>query len=134
MKTIKLNNSTKIPILGFGTAKLVGKACQKAVETALGVGYKHIDTAYSYQNQKEIAKAIKKSGIKRKYLFITSKVFYFDLEPKRVKEICTICLEELQIDYLDLFLIHWPNKTIPLRHTLYAFNGLLEENGVYPVY
>lgn len=126
MKHIKLNNSTKVPILGFGTAKMLGKGCQKAIEKALEVGYRHIDTGQSYNNQKDIAKAIKRSGVKRERLFITSKVFYYDLKPRRVKEICQRCLDELQTNYLDLFLIHWPNKTIPLKDTLNAFDELLE--------
>ena len=127
MKTINLSNSKAIPILGFGTAGLTDKVCQRSVEAALEVGYRHIDTANYYQNQYEIAKVIKKSGVKRKDLFITSKVFYYDLEPEKVKEVCNKCLEELQTDYLDLFLIHWPNKNIPLRDTLQAFVELLEK-------
>jgi diketogulonate reductase-like aldo/keto reductase len=127
MKYLKLSNSNNIPVLGFGTAKIKGRECQKTVEAALKIGYRHIDTAFSYDNQREVAYAYKHSGIRRESIFITSKVFHNDLHPQKVKYICSKCLTELQTDYIDLFLIHWPNRCIPLEKTLIAFNELYKE-------
>jgi diketogulonate reductase-like aldo/keto reductase len=122
--TLKLDYDTQIPILGFGTWQLEGRDCQEAVETALEIGYRHLDTAEMYGNHQEVARAIKNSGIKREDLFITSKVWFTNLEPENLKLALDNTLEELQTDYLDLWLIHWPNREIPLRVTLPAMEGL----------
>ncbi len=122
MQTIKLNDQTLIPIIGFGTWKLQGKICEEAVLNALEIGFRHIDTADSYANHQKIASAIKKSKIPRKEIFITTKLWHEKLTAKEVKECVPRFLEELQTDYLDLLLIHWPNHLVPIEQTLQAMD------------
>jgi diketogulonate reductase-like aldo/keto reductase len=126
MKTLKLNNKTYIPVLGFGTWKLTGKICEKSVEVALQSGYRHIDTADRYGNHKDIAKVLKSCGLKREELFITSKLWLTDLHYKDAIDAGKKILDELGIEYLDLFLIHWPDRTVPIDETLEAINDLKE--------
>lgn len=128
MKNLQLNEESNIPILGFGTWQLEGEQCEKSVSTALETGYRHIDTAEMYQNQKEIAKAVKDSGIKREDLFITSKVWRDNLKKEDLINACKKTLEELNTDYLDLYLIHWPNRDIPIEESLESMQELYEEN------
>lgn len=127
MKTLNLNPQTKIPILGFGTWQLQGDKCQKAVEKALEVGYRHIDTAEVYENHQIIGKVLRKSKIPREKLFITSKVWRDDLGKRNVLKACQKALKELQTSYLDLYLIHWPNRNIPIAETLEALGNLKEK-------
>lgn len=102
------------PRLGFGTWQAPPEAVQAAVETALMVGYRHIDCAYVYQNEEAIGRAFGKifkdasSGIKREDVWITSKLWNYNHNPERVREQCKKTMSDLQVDYLDLFLIHWP--------------------------
>lgn len=124
-----------IPLLGFGTWKLTGEVCVQAVSKALEVGYRHIDTADRYGNHREIAKAIHDSGIPRGDLFLVSKVWYTQLGYQEVIANANRFLEELQTNYLDLLLIHWPNRQIPIEETFGAFDelykkGLIKNYGV----
>ncbi len=114
----KLSDNLSIPVIGFGTWKLKGSEGQKAVEDALSVGYRHIDTADRYGNHKEVGEAIKNSGVKREELFVTTKVWYDRLHREDVLVDVDRFLAELQLDYIDLLLIHWPNKGIPVSETL----------------
>jgi len=127
MKTIKLNENAFIPVLGFGTWQLEGQVCQMAVEKALEVGYRHIDTATAYQNHEQIAKVLARSRIPRQKLFITSKLWCENLQPSQVREAFLKALDELQLDYLDLYLIHWPNRQVPIRETLETMAQLQNE-------
>ncbi|NGX59739.1 MAG: putative oxidoreductase [Chlamydiae bacterium] len=127
-------NQEKIPLIGLGTYLLTGKTCTKIVEEALEIGYRHIDTAFAYQNHKEIAKAIK--GFDREKLFITSKLAV-GLEQindqnieKSVEAACDLALKELQIEYLDLLLIHWPDRTRPLEQILAAMHTLVHKEKI----
>lgn len=109
-KFFELNNGVKIPNIGFGTWRVPeSELCVQSVLTALDCGYRHIDTAYFYKNEKSIGEAIKQSGIHRNDIFITSKLWNdfhgYELTLKAFEE----SLENLGTDYLDLFLIHWPN-------------------------
>ena len=124
---IKLNPKTNLPILGFGTWKLSGKTCQKAVEKALQIGFRHIDTAARYKNHKAISRAIQNSQIKRKDLFITSKVWRTNLKKENLKIDLLKTLDDLHLEYLDLYLIHWPSRIIPLKETLSAMRQLKEK-------
>jgi len=127
MKTFELKNGNKIPSLGFGTWQLNGKECTKAVVDAINVGYRHIDTAEIYGNQQSVDEGIKKSGINRKEIFLTSKVWRSNLYKQDVVDSCKETLEALKTEYLDLFLVHWPNKDIEIKETLEAMELLKEE-------
>lgn len=127
MKTLPLNDRVAIPILGFGTFELSGRQGEDAVKAALDVGYRHIDTADAYGNQRVLGKVLQESSVPRDELFLTSKVFHGDLKPHRVKAVARKCLAELQTSYLDLFLVHWPNRAVPIAETLGAFQELQSE-------
>lgn len=127
-KNLQFNNGKVIPCFGLGTWQLEGKACEQAVKTALQLGYSHIDTAEIYGNQKEIGKAIK--DFDRSKLFITSKVWIDNLRFADVLKACNSTLKDLQTDYLDLYLIHWPNKKIKLKETFSALKYLIDEGKV----
>ena len=130
MDTIKLISGHEIPVLGLGTWQLQGIKCKEAVKTALKLGYNHIDTAWIYDNQKEIGLALQESKIPRKKLFITSKVWRDELRYKDVLSQCDENLKQLQTDYLDLYLIHWPNAGIPMEETFRALHELLKKGKV----
>ncbi len=124
MKTITLNSKTNIPILGFGTWQLTGNICFLAVGAALKIGYRHLDTAWRYDNHTEIGKAIKQSGLKREQLFITSKLWLPDLVNYKVTDQLQKSLAQLQINYLDLYLIHWPDRNLSMERILLEMKKL----------
>ena len=101
--------------------------------TALEFGYTHIDTASAYENEEDIGQAIEESGVERTKLFLTSKVWYQKLRYKDVIDQCNSSLDKLRTDYLDLLLIHWPNKFIPFSETFEAFERLVEDRKVRSV-
>ncbi|KAF2754464.1 aldehyde reductase-like protein [Pseudovirgaria hyperparasitica] len=110
-RTVTLNTGAKIPQLGFGTWQAEPGQVEAAVYEALKAGYKHIDLAKVYGNQKEIAGAFKKAfaeGVKREELFITSKLWNSQHRPEHVAGALDDCLAELGLDYLDLYLVHFP--------------------------
>lgn len=133
MKTILLKSGYSIPVIGLGTWLMSGRECFDSVLIALENGYRHIDTASAYENEDDIGQAIKVSGLNRKELFLTSKVWYQKLRYKDVIDQCNSSLEKLGTDYLDLLLIHWPNKFIPLEDTFKAFERLIEEHKVHSI-
>lgn len=108
MQTMKLNNGVEMPILGFGTFLINGEECAKAVETAIKIGYRLIDTAQGYGNEEFIGQGIKNSGIDRKELFITTKLWFKNYETEDCKKSLDESLEKLGVDYLDLVILHWP--------------------------
>lgn len=133
MQKFKFSDGNEIPAIGFGTWRLKGDECKSSVLKALEVGYRHIDTAEHYGNQTQIGEAIQESGINRKDLFITSKIFYDRLNKKDVLDDTKRTLEELQTDYLDLLLVHWPNKNISINETVEGFNQLKQSGKVKSV-
>ena len=106
MEYLTLNNKLKMPLLGFGTFMLNGEACTDAVANAIKTGYRMIDTAEAYGNEKEVGEGIKKSGIDRKELFLVTKVNFKSYEHTR--ETVMQSLENLRTDYIDLLLLHSP--------------------------
>ncbi|MBQ4379347.1 MAG: aldo/keto reductase [Treponema sp.] len=112
--TFTLENGVKIPCIGFGTWQSAdGEEAYNAVLSALKNGYRHIDTAAAYENEESVGKAIndflKESGVKREELFITTKLWNDDHGYDSTKKALETSLKKLNLDYLDLYLIHWPN-------------------------
>lgn len=107
MKNVVLNNGTEIPEIGFGTWQTT-EGVQKTVKEALKAGYKHIDTAAIYGNEAEIGEAIEESGIDRKDLYLTTKIWNSNRSAEGVKYSVEQSLKNLKTNYLDLLLIHWP--------------------------
>lgn len=108
--TYTLNNGVKIPVVGFGTWQTPdGEVAEKSVLAALNSGYRHIDTAAAYGNEESVDRAIKKSGIRRDELFVTTKLWNSDHGYENTKKAIDTSLMKLGLDYLDLYLIHWPN-------------------------
>lgn len=113
MKSFQLHNNVSIPAIGFGTYKLVdGSICVEAVKTALKHNYRHIDTAAVYANEKSVGIAIRESTIPREELFVTSKVWNTKRGYRTTMKAFEASLERLGLDYLDLYLIHWPANTL----------------------
>jgi len=106
---VTLNNGVDIPALGFGVWQMENlEGCEKAVIKAIHTGYRMIDTAAIYQNETAVGKAVKNSGVDRDELFITSKVWVQDHGYEQAKSAFQRTLDRLQMDYLDMYLIHWP--------------------------
>lgn len=108
MKTVKLNNRIEMPIIGFGTFQITDpKQCETSVISAINAGYRLIDTAEAYGNEKYVGNAIKNCGVSRKELFITTKLNFNHFETEAARETLDKSLENLQTDYIDLVLLHW---------------------------
>src|SRR4051812_41938328 len=116
-----------VPKLGFGTWEILGSDCEEAVSDALEIGYRHIDTAQAYDNEAEVGKAVAASAIPRKELFITTKLWRDDFAADRMRPSVEGSLERLQIDCVDLLLLHWPNDDVPLEQTLGALAELRDD-------
>jgi 2,5-diketo-D-gluconate reductase B len=114
----------RFPAIGLGTSGLEGRRCTDVVRTALGLGYRHIDTAQAYGNEREVGRAIAASGVKREDIFVVTKVWRSSLKPRDVHRSTEGSLDSLGTGYVDLLLIHWPNESIPLGDTLKAFGEL----------
>jgi len=130
----------EIPVLGLGTWRLSGRACQTAVAAALAFGYRHIDTATAYGNEAEVGSALRGSPLDRRDLFVTTKVWRDDLNTAALLRSAEESLARLGLEYVDLLLIHWPNAQIPLAETIAALcdakrKGLTRSIGVsnFPV-
>lgn len=109
MKTVKLNNGIEMPILGFGVYQITDASeCEQSVYDALMTGYRLIDTAAAYHNEEAVGRAIKRSGIAREELFITTKLWVSDAGYESTQKAFAKSLERLGLDYLDLYLIHQP--------------------------
>lgn len=110
--TVTLHNGIKMPAVGFGVFQIPEEHTEQAVYDALMAGYRLIDTAASYQNEEAVGKAIKRSGIPRKELFITTKIWVKDVNYEGAKKAFQRSLDKLQLDYLDLYLIHQPYNDV----------------------
>jgi len=110
--TIELNDGVRIPQLGFGVFQIEPNGTAAAVKTALDIGYRHIDTAEMYQNEKGVGQGIRDAGVDRAEVFITSKLNNGFHKPDDARRAFDKTLEALSSDYVDLFLIHWPLPTL----------------------
>ncbi|NCD72074.1 aldo/keto reductase [Mucilaginibacter agri] len=109
MQTVKLNNSVEMPVLGFGVFQVTDLAeCERSVVDAIETGYRLIDTAQSYMNEEAVGNAIKRSGVAREELFITTKLWIQSNGYDGTKKAFETSLKKLQLEYLDLYLIHQP--------------------------
>ena len=109
-----------MPAIGLGTWDLRGAECTKVVGEAISLGYRHIDTAAMYGNEREVGEGLRASAVVRGDLFVTTKVWPDNLGPKDLLKSAGTSLEKLGLAYVDLFLIHWPNPAIPLAQSIDA--------------
>lgn len=125
-------NGLSMPRLGLGTWPMRGTECRNAVESALEIGYRHIDTAEMYDNEADVGAAVAASGL-RSQVHITSKVWWTHLEPAALRRSCEESLARLRTDYIDLYLIHWPAPGMDLRAALGEMGRLHQEGRVRAV-
>ncbi|WP_027529055.1 aldo/keto reductase [Bradyrhizobium sp. WSM3983] len=100
-----------MPKLGLGTFRMQGDACRAAVESALSIGYRHIDTAEMYANEEAIGAALTAASVPRGELHVTTKVWHENLAPDAIRRAFDASLEKLRLDHVDLYLVHWPSKS-----------------------
>jgi 2,5-diketo-D-gluconate reductase B len=116
-----------MPRLGLGTFRMQGDVCRAAVESALALGYRHIDTAEMYGNEDAIGPAIAASGVARKDLFVTTKVWNENLAPDAMRRAFDASLKKLSLDQVDLYLVHWPAPNMNLKSMFETLMKLKEE-------
>lgn len=119
MQTVEANGAA-IPAIGLGTWELRGRACARLVEQALRLGYRHIDTAQAYENEREVGEGVRASGVKRSDVFVTTKVWTTHFAPNDLLRSTKESLARLRMTEVDLLLLHWPNPQVPLEETLGA--------------
>ena len=113
-------NGAKIPLLGLGTWELRGRTCARIVEQALRLGYRHIDTAELYDNEREVGDGLRASGVARDEVFVTTKIWPSHFAPPSLERAAKESLVRLGLSEVDLLLLHWPNPQVPLAETLGA--------------
>ena len=113
-------NGAKIPLVGLGTWELRGRSCARVVEQALRLGYRHIDTAEIYDNEREVGEGLNASDVKRSEVFLTTKIWPSHFAPLALERAARDSLVRLRQSEVDLLLLHWPNPQIPLEETLGA--------------
>ncbi len=113
-------NGAKIPAIGLGTWELRGRSCARLVEQALRLGYRHIDTAQVYENEREVGEGLRASGVRRDDVFVTTKVWTTHFAPNDLERSTKESLARLRLTEVDLLLLHWPNPQVPLSETLGA--------------
>ena len=113
-------NGAKIPAIGLGTWELRGRTCKRLVEQALRLGYRHIDTAQAYENEREVGEGLRASGTRRDEVFVTTKVWTTHFAPNDLERSTKESLAKLRLSEVDLLLLHWPNPQVPLAETLGA--------------
>jgi 2,5-diketo-D-gluconate reductase B len=123
MKTIK-TQGVEIPRLGFGTFRMPGNESQPVVENAIALGFRHIDTAAMYENEAAVGAALAASGVKREELFVTTKVWHDQLLPDALHRAFDSSLGKLNLDYVDLYMIHWPSLDMDMAASLEALMKL----------
>lgn len=116
-----------VPVLGLGTWQIEGSACREAVRHALDCGYRHVDTAQMYGNEAEVGRGLAAAPVDRGDVFLTTKLATANLSADRVRQSTEDSLRALGTDHVDLLLIHWPSRRVPLTETLAAMDGLRTE-------
>jgi diketogulonate reductase-like aldo/keto reductase len=129
------SQGARIPVLGFGTMTLKETLCVELVEAALQLGYRHLDTAQMYGNEREVGEGLRGSGLKREDVFLTTKVWFNRLAPGDFERSVDESLDKLKLPWVDLLMIHWPNAQIPLSGSIAALckmkqQGLAKNIGV----
>ncbi|MBA3448514.1 MAG: aldo/keto reductase [Pseudaminobacter sp.] len=117
-------NGAAILALGLGTWTLKGDDCAKMVSHALGVGYRHIDTARMYENEEAVGDGLRDSGVGRDDVFVTTKVWHTDIAPGDLERSAEDSLKRLGLDQVDLLLIHWPNPKVALEGSIKSLNAV----------
>src|SRR4030088_1381237 len=113
-------NGAKIPAIGLGTWELRGRSCARLVEQALKLGYRHIDTAQVYENEREVGEGLRASRVRRDDVFVTTKVWTTHFAPNDLERSTKESLTKLRLSEVALLLLHWPNPHVPLAETLGA--------------
>src|SRR2546423_15518782 len=107
-------NGARIPAIGLGTWDLRGRVCARIVEQALRLGYRHIDTAQMYENEREVGEGLRASGLKRDQVFVSTKIWPSHFVPPDFERAAKERLVQLRLSEVDLLLLHWPNPQVPL--------------------
>lgn len=124
-----------IPILGLGTWEMRGRTCARIVEQALRLGYRHVDTAQVYENERDVGEGIRAAGLPREQIFVTTKVWWTHFSAGELEHSVAESLVKLKLHHVDLLLLHWPNSSVPLGETIAALckvkrEGLTRHIGV----
>lgn len=120
----------EVPKIGLGTWQLTGDDCVAGVAEALRAGYRHVDTARAYENEREVGQGLRDSGVPREEVWITSKLWTSSFTRDRALRSAERSLEALGIDSIDLYLLHWPNPEVPLAETLGALTELQDDGRI----
>jgi 2,5-diketo-D-gluconate reductase B len=125
----------RIPAVGLGTWELRGRECVRLVQQAIKLGYRHFDTAQMYGNEREVGEGVRTSGIRREEVFVVTKVSPENLSPPALERSLKESIGRLRLGEIDLLLLHWPNKEVPLKDTIDALvkvkrDGLVRQIGV----
>lgn len=118
---------SQMPSLGLGTWLIDGPDAREATRDALDLGYRHVDTARMYGNEREVGEGLREAGVERDEVWITTKVWPDDLEPDRLRRSAEGSLADLGVDQVDLLLVHWPNPAVPLGDTLAALHRVRQD-------
>jgi diketogulonate reductase-like aldo/keto reductase len=113
-------NGASIPAIGLGTWELRGRTCARLVEQALKLGYRHIDTAQVYENEREVGEGLRASRVRREDVFLTTKIWTTHFAPNDLERATKESLHKLRLTEVDLLLLHWPNPQVPLTETMGA--------------
>ncbi|MDO9057956.1 MAG: aldo/keto reductase, partial [Bradyrhizobium sp.] len=113
-------NGARIPAIGLGTWELRGRTCARLVEQAIRLGYRHIDTAQVYENEREVGEGVRASRVRRDEIFVTTKIWTTHFAPNDLERSTRESLTKLRLSEVDLLLLHWPNPQVPLSETLGA--------------
>lgn len=122
-----------IPIVGLGTWELRGRDCARLVQQAIRLGYRHIDTAQMYGNERDVGEGVRASGVKREDVFVVTKVSPENLAPGALVRSVKDSVGHLRLGEIDLLLLHWPNKDVPLKDTIEALVGVKRDGLVRQV-